>query len=117
MSNLQKTGHTGAACFRILQQLPNANLQENQFINKWTRPNEEYEGNKQGQGNQGRSWQRYHMQGLDHQGSKNYYREINSFPTHPNYPLGNRFNQNPNFSRILIKIIKVEILIKIRTLT
>ena len=95
----QKTGHTAAACFRFLQKLPNANLQENQFRINWTRPNTQYEGNRQGQGALGRSSQRYQMQGLNQQGSRNDYRNVNSFPTHPNFPQGNRFNRNPNFNQ------------------
>ena len=29
---------------------------------------------------------------------QNVYRDINSFPSHPNFSQGNRFNKNPNFN-------------------
>ena len=54
MSNLPKTGHTAAACLQIRQQLTSGYPQENQFRNNWTRPNNQCEGNMQGQGIQGR---------------------------------------------------------------
>ena len=40
----------------------------------------------QDQGIQGRSSQRYQMQGLNQQGSRNDYRNVNIFQTHPNFP-------------------------------
>ena len=39
------------------------------------------------------------MHGLNQQGSRNDYKNINSFTSHPNAFQGNRFNQNQNFYR------------------
>ena len=84
--------------FRILQQLANGNIQGNQLRNIWTRPNNQYERNRQGQGTQGRPSQRYQMQPLSQQGSRNCYGNISSFPSHLNFSQENRSNQNQHFN-------------------
>ena len=95
----QKTGHTAATCFQYIQQLTNKSLQGNQSRYNLNRQNNQYEGNRHGQGTQRRPSQWYQIQSSNQQGSRNDYRGINSFPTHPNFSQGNRFNQNPNFNR------------------
>ena len=95
----QKLGHTAATCFQYIQQLTNKNSQVNQPRKNSNRQNNQYEGNRLGQGTQWRPSQRYQVQSLNQQGSRNNYRDINSFPSYPNFSQGNRFNQNGNFNR------------------
>ena len=51
-----------------------------------------------GQGTQWRPSQRYQMQTLSQWESRNGYRNINSFPSRPNFFQENRSNQNQNFN-------------------
>ena len=46
----QKIGRTAATCFQFLQRLTNTNLQGSQLRNNSNRQNNQYEGNRQGQG-------------------------------------------------------------------
>ena len=95
----QKIGHTATTCFQYIQQLTNKKSQSNQFRNNLTRQNNQYQGNKQGQGTQWRPPQRYQVQNLSQQGSKSDNRNVNSFPSRPNFFQVNRFNQYQNSNR------------------
>ena len=77
--------HTAATCFQYTQQITNKSLQRNQSRNNLNRENNQYEGNRQGQGTQWRPSQRYQMQNLNQQRGRNNYRDINISPAHPNF--------------------------------
>ena len=57
----QKMGHTAETRFQFIPQLTNKSSRSSQFRSNLSRQNNQYEGNRQGQGTQWRPPQRYQM--------------------------------------------------------